>query len=541
MGGINRLGNQVNFDNNRPEPVIKKVEVKVQTVEVAFKDSKTGESSFQASMLKAQLTKAFNPQVLQGAPPQVDQAKVDDALKTIREKLDESGWFNDVTHSELKDIQNTLQNLNGAEANQVIANLKPEELKKFADELGSSGWFGTGGFDATEKKEFLNSMAGKLDAGNLAKLATALNTGDAAGEENMRVLSQSIAENTSPQVKADFVKAMAGQVESTSSNGLAVANVIASLKNNPAELKQAIDGLSDSQLKAVMRAATQERIEGNSTMLLPSSPNSGFGNVNTTRRTFNPEPLKQMLEAVATSDDPKLKARVFDAGANQLKELEDYGDLTKPGNLLIPSAGVKESAQTIRQGLTSILDSDTSGIITRLEKTNNAKGLTSYMKSMLNNDEGDKVHQFVNRLTTGDASKTPTENIEQNSGTATKPIYQNARNLGFLAGSIYSATRQITSDTNKQADVIKNIFGAVLGAGGAANPASGVAASLANGLTAEAARNIVDQINSGTVDLRQGLLRLTLPPDASGDPYSGTAKEAYNGSFSATALQNGFD
>ena len=152
------------------------------------------------------------------------------------------------------------------------------------------------------------------------------------------------------------------------------------------------------------------------------------------------------------------------------------------------------------------------------------------------------MRTFIDRLTKGnDLAGDPTARIEQNFGKPPQQIYQNARNLGFFAGSVYAATRQITSDTNKQADIIKNIFGSALGAVGAKNPATGVAAALANGLTAEVARNIVDGINNKTIDLREGLIRLTLPPDQSGDPYSGVAKDAYNSSFSATALQNGFD
>lgn len=553
MSGIGRVGNQINIDNNRSrEAAAKKPEVKVETAEVAFKNSKTGDGEMRASIMRAQITRAFDtrslvtnaeyvpptsgqtptapnnqtPATPNAQTPPVDQAKVDDALKTIRERLSEGITDWDVSHGDLKEIENQFKNLNSAELNRAFEQMSPDELKKYASELNGD----LGGYNAEEKKELFDHFAKNLNGANLSRLASAMDLGEESSsvrpgqtaEPDVNILARSIAENASPEAKAEFVKNLAAQADKHQNAGVAAAQVLAGMKNNPALLNSTLKELDDSgRLSSVVDAAARKT---------EVSTRGG------TITNYDPQPLRDLLDAAATlqgSNVTRQQTRLFELAANKITEIRD--------NARFATYYGQPAEDLIRGGLTNILNNNTGGVVGQLEINNNGAAMTAYLKSALNAGENDQVRQFINRLTTGNPPTNPTEFIEQNSGTPDKPIYQNARSLGFFAGSLFSASRQITGDANKQAEIIKNVLGVALGAGGAANPASGVVASLANGLTAEAARRLLDGVNGDHARLQEEFFKLFLPPGADGNPYSGTAKEAFNGSFSITALRNGFN
>lgn len=513
------------FDYGRRDPSIDKPKPfnpGPYAPEKTFADS-SRDKFFGGAILQARLNNNFNQT---NTPPAavVDPQKVDAAVKSIQESLTETWTDWDVSKGDLKDIQKTFADLNAAEANEVFSKLSADDVKKYADELSGI----MGGYGENDKQELFNELAGKLDARNLARLGDALlarEDGKKIDTSDVKLLSEAIAKNAPDAVKAEYLGVISGRIEKDEEFALGAAQILASLKNNPQALETAVQNLSDGQLKAVVAAASQETFSGN--------PLNGTPQV-----SYDTKPLVDLLGAVSGSQNASLKARVFEAAALQMKEISEAGSALPT----VVALGKDAEVAQVRTALTNLLQSDATGIVTKLEKKNTAQGMTAYLKSMLGNGEGDKVRELIASLVKGnDSSENPAARIETNFGTPEKPIYQNARTLGFFAGSIFSATKQITDDVNKQADIIKNIFSAGFGAAGAANPASGVAASIANGLTAEAVKGIVDGINNETKDLRQALLELTLPPDASGEPYSGVAKDAYNGSFSATAIQNGFD
>lgn len=447
---------------------------------------------------------------------QVDNQKVEDAVNTIKDRLDE-GFLGDVSHGDLSDIQNTFRNLNSAEANEVFRRLSDGDLEKWANELDGT----LGSFSGDEKKALFNELAGKLDGQQLARFTNAL--GD---RENIQSLGDSVANNASDATKADLINRMRDYVETNEGSAVAVAELIAGLGNNPRALEGVLQNMSQTQLGAIMRAASQEEIHSTAGLF-------GGGSIYT---TFEPQPLVDMLNAVSRTGNAELKANVFQAASLELKRIEEAG------GLLNPVAGQDDAARQVRNALTGLLQSDTTGIMTELEHNfRNGDGISAYTKSMLNAGETTELGNIIARLSKGnDLRGDPLARFgTQERGTDGHPHYRNAQVLGYFAGALFSGAKQITSDRSRQADMLKNVFGTIAGATGAANPASGVVSSILNGLTQQIVADVTNGLNKGTMDMEEALEQLIFPRDTrTGDTYEGAAEADYDSAFSRVVLRN---
>jgi hypothetical protein len=101
---------------------------------------------------------------------QNNPALIESAVRAIESKLDERGWFNDVTHAELQDISTTLEQLTPQQANEVISRLSGATLSKWSDEINSNGLAGTGGLNADERTDLFNNLASNLKLDQLARV-----------------------------------------------------------------------------------------------------------------------------------------------------------------------------------------------------------------------------------------------------------------------------------------------------------------------------------------------------------------------------------
>ena len=111
--------------------------------------------------------------------------------------------------------------------------------------------------------------------------------------------------------------------------------------------------------------------------------------------------------------------------------------------------------------------------------------------------------------------------------------YQNAQVLGYFAGGVAAATKQITSDRTKQADIIKNVFGTALSLAGGVNSTVGANSTIANGLSQTIVNDVVDRLNKQTMEIDEALTKLTIPHNPqTGKPYNGEAEESYKTNFS---------
>jgi hypothetical protein len=452
------------------------------------------------------------------ATPPVDPKKVEDAVNTIKNRLSEGFTDWDVTHGDLTDIQNTFKNLNREEANEVFRRLSDDDIGKWVGEL--NGW--NGSYSREEKQRLFGELAGKLNGENLARLAGFLGSdGFDLGD-----LGRAVAQNASSDVKVDFVRRMAGSVENNRAAAEAVAEVISGLQNDPAALDRALGSLSDTQLQKLM-----EKISVHGYAV--SSP---YGSAYTTE--YKGELLAKMLGAVARSNNPEVKARVFHLAAQHLKSIEDAPNFL-PANAII---GKNDAAARIRDGLTNLINSDPVGIMTSLEHNyRNGEGITAYVKSMLDAGKTTELGNIIAKLSKGnDLRGDPLARFgQQVRGTDGNPHYQNAQVLGYFAGALFAAAKQITSNRSKQADMLKNIFGTIAGAAGAANPASGVASSILNGLTSQIVNEVTDGLNRGTMSMEEALEKLIFPRNpTTGESYEGAAEADYDSAFSRVVLRN---
>lgn len=448
-------------------------------------------------------------------PPTADPKKVEDAVNSIKNSLSEGLTDWDVTHGDLNNIRDTFKNLNAEEANQVMSRLSDGDIQKWADELSGLN----GGYSREEKQQLFNELAGKLSGANLARIAKALGDDGFAAQDFGRAVGQ----NASAQAKVDFVRNMAGSVEKSDGASEAVAEVIAGLQNNPAAIDQALGALSDSQLSKLMENISVNGI---------SSPMGGY------TIEYKGELLGKMLDAVSKSNNPDVKARVFNAAALQLKSIENAPGLL-PGTAII---GKGDAAAKIRDSLTNVINSDTVGIMTSLEHNyRNGEGITAYAKSMLEGGKTAELGQIVARLSKGnDLKGDPLARFgTQVRGTDGNPHYQNAQVLGYFAGGLFAGAKGITEDNKKQADMLKNIFGTIAGATGAANPASGVVSSILNGLTQGIVNEVTDGLNKGTMDMQEAIEKLLFPRNTeTGALYEGAAEADFDSAFSRVVLRN---
>lgn len=453
-----------------------------------------------------------------GTTPAVDPKKVDDAVRSIKDHLSEGFTDWDVTHGDLESIQRTFQGLNAAEANQVFDRLSDGDLNKWTDELSGIN----GGYSREEKQQLFNELAGKLSGANLARLAKTLgNDGFEAGD-----LGRAIGQNASSGARADFVANMAGSVEKSRGASEAVAEVIAGLQNNPAALDRALGSLSDSQMQKLMENIS---VRGTST----ATP---FGGAYTIE--YKGELLGKMLDAVAKSNDPNVKARVFNAAALQLKSIENAPNLM-PATAII---GKGDAAAKIRDSLTNVLNSDVTGIMTSLEHSyRNGEGIAAYAKSMLAGGKTAELGQIIAKLSKGnDLKGDPLARFgTQVRGTDGNPHYQNAQVLGYFAGALFAGAKSITGDRSKQADMLKNVFGTIAGGVGALNPPAGIASSVVNGLTQTVVNQVTDAVNSGTMDMQEALQKLIFPRNVNtGELYEGAAEADFDSAFSRVVIRN---
>lgn len=372
--------------------------------------------------------------------PSVDPQKVEDAVKAIKESLSQGVFDWDVTHGDLENIQKTFQGLNAEESNQAFAKLSDDDLKNWIQEL--NGW--NGSYSREEKQQLFSELTGKLNGENMARFAKLLgNDGFDSGD-----FGRAVGQNASADARVDFVKNMAGSVEANKGASEAVAEAISGLQNDPAALDRALNSLSDTQLQKLMENIT-----------VTSWQYQGANTIN-----YNGELLSKMLDAVSKSNNPEVKARMFNAAALYLKSVEDAPNIMLANAII----GKNDAAAKIRDSLTKILDSDTTGISNHLTFNptyRNGEAVTAYLKSMLKAGKTDEVGNLIAKLAKGNNLS---EDQMSHFSTYTtdkdgNKIYENAQMLGYFTGALVAANKQVSGDTEKQADLLKKILSTAAG------------------------------------------------------------------------------
>lgn len=448
-------------------------------------------------------------------PAPVSSNRVDQALETIRDRLDE-GFLGDVSRGDLQDINETLEGLTPAERNAVVAEMSDDELNKWTGELDNGGGvLGMGeGLSADERRDLHTSLGGSLDATQLERVYNAYDN-----REQRLELAQGVAAHATSDVKTDFIGELADKVTESDgvggvmindqgdTDGLAVAHVLGSLGGDQTALNDAYGKLSDTQLSAVFEAATQQVMYNNLSGGLPTY-------------SYDAGPLADVVDAAATSTDPQLKARVFELAGRQLETVSGAN------GLITPTTGTGEAADEIRASMESLLKSDVNGVTEALEQDYQAgKGMTAFLQETLGQDNGaETIRGLVDQLArgndlSGDMLQRFTTPVEQDGGV----FYPAAERMGYFSGSLHQAFEGVNQGASDNVDTLKTIFGFATGK----LPGPGV--SDATGwLTEQAFDTALSEYKSGQTDLFESIVDLTTPTAADGRPYDGPAEISYN-------------
>lgn len=395
---------------------------------------------------------------------------VGDAVNTINSKLDTSGWFNTVTNGETHDIVNAITKLPAGQADQVIDRLQQGgKLDAVAHEVMDGDWFGNGGLSGDERRAFFADMAGKLDGQSLADLSNAFAKADNGGFEPVKELGDAIATHASPQVKIDYIASMKAQVDAKSSHSdnaifvnsthfqdaeaTAVGTVLGSLRGAQAE--QGFNAIGD-KLPDVLSSA----VDGTMT-----TTTSMGGATNT--MTWNADKFEAIMDAAASTNNPDLKAHVFDQGADTLKQVQGTNSIL--GGLTV--VGKDATVKQMTDGLSAVLNSDTSGVVKELtynQDSMDGSGMATYAKAMLDQGREAELGQQMGRLQFGNGGN---ENaVDRLNETVKVPGTNqdrrpNAGALGYFVGSVYAAAESRSKDAASDRTSMTNILKSALTVG----------------------------------------------------------------------------
>ena len=242
---------------------------------------------------------------------------VDAALNRVRNNLNENWLDWDVTQSELKDSTQALKELSPSERNEAIGKLSDDELKHWAAETKGLN----SPLNADDRRDLLNVFAKDLDASQLARVSKAFGATDVAA---------SVASHTPADRKAEYIQALQGDADGAAKieagfgsvmagndNARAIAQVLGSLKDSPAQFASAAQGLEQAgKLDDVMMAASGARL----TTIAASVP---IGSA-TTSISFDDKQLQDILAGAAALPPSDLATRtsLFKAGAQPLASMQ---------------------------------------------------------------------------------------------------------------------------------------------------------------------------------------------------------------------------
>jgi hypothetical protein len=401
--------------------------------------------------------------------PEADAKKFDHYLRN--EGLFGSVFFGYTRGDAVKECIAILDKYQGdpAALDALLNKIGDKDLKLFESQLGAT---------SNEKRTQLFHLLAKNASGeDLGKIWSNL------GRDDQQALAQAIAQDSSGQTKADFVKSIATQTtkqDDKTSRGifsndtttygspaaLSVATVLGSMSGK--DLTSALAGLDDNQLQAVMNAAEQKTKSSE-----PFVPNHDV--------SYDTAPLTAIIEHAKTAD-PVQKARVFRDAAVILDDI--HSSSTAP---FASSSDAGAQAKAVASAMTSLIQSDPKGIVDQLRLLDNAKGehteagfckgqaLISYASELMREGNTEPLSKLACDLRFGlkpDKNHPDTYILTPHGKTDTgEPFYENAQDLGYFVGALVVASEQSTGDKTGQIQMAGTIFGGIEGVlGTAGNP-----------------------------------------------------------------------
>jgi hypothetical protein len=347
-----------------------------------------------------------------------------------------------------------------------------------------------GGGTSRGKDEVLDQMADGLARiiGSLGPHSNAFTRpdGPSGGLAPITEISSTVAAHTYWQVKLDYITALAPNIDNkfhsdigfgystishTDAEAVAVIEVLSTMRGSNAE--EAFTALG-SHLPDVLISSL------NTKMNSVTSPNG----MSAMTISWDAGSYEAIMYAAASMSDADLKAQIFDAGVDAMRSVRDT-NLTIGG---LTPLYKPEAMDKMIDALTTIIDSDTSGVMRELTfngATRDGSDFAAYAKEMLN--QGGEAHlgaqmarlQMGNRLTANPVDRLNQTEIVPNSNNQTR--LPQAASLGYFVGSVSAAVKSIDSDVEKQRALTTAILKSTLSIvdkariGGAA---TGIAASV---------------------------------------------------------------
>lgn len=449
---------------------------------------------------------------------------VQDTVNSVTQNLDASGLFNTVTHDEVRTSVEAIQALPADQADQVIDQLAQNgQLDRLAEEVMDGSWFGNGGLSTDERQQFFSDMAGKLDGQSLAALSGsfARKGGDDGGYEPVTELGRAVATHTPPSEKVEYIRQLGGQTEVngrldaglgyantsyTDAEGRAIGDVLGSLRGSYAE--QGFQALGPN-----LNNVLQSSIDAN--LVSTAGPMGGGANT----MSWSADQFRGIMDAAASMGNADLKAQVFAAGAQTMREVEGTDNVI--GGLTV--VGKDDTLRAMTDGLTAVVNSDTTGVMRELtynSATMDGSDFATYAKQMLDQGRNDELAAQMGRLQFGNGMNenavTRLDEVATVPGTS-QERRENAGALGYFVGATQAAAQSITTDVAEQRAIATAFLKSVLTVVDKASPLTGPAAP-AVGTSAAVAKEWVQfgvnaAIGDPTADAGIMLERAALPID----------------------------
>ena len=449
---------------------------------------------------------------------------VQSATQVIDSRMS-SGFLDPVTHDDIRAVTDRISALPAADADRLVDQLAAEgKLDCIAEEAMDGSILGMGGLSTDERQRFFADMADKLDGASLATLSNAFakTGGDSQGYTPVTELGSAIATHAAPQTKVDYLGQIAGSAGTGSHSdvgfGYSGVNLVDAEARAAGEVLGSLQGsFAQSGFQALgthLPDVLTSAIDGDMTTV------AGMGGSATTV-SWNADNFEAIMGAAASTGDADLKAQVFDAGADTLRSVRDTNTII--GGLTV--VGKDDALRTMTNGLTAIVDSDTTGVMRELTMngtTRDGSDFSAYAKEMLNQGREAELGTQMGRLQVGnDGTENAIDRLYRSEvipNTDHQTRLPNAAALGYFVGGVSAAVKAIDADVASQqastTAVLKSALTVVDKArvGGPAALAVGTAASVAKEWVQFAVKSAIKNPNA---DAAVTLARAALPIDAS--------------------------
>lgn len=458
---------------------------------------------------------------------------VQDAANAIDRRM-ESGFLNPVTHDDMRAVASEMASLPAAEADRLVDQLVADgKLDRIAGEMMDGSILGLGGLDKGERQDFFADMAGKLDGDSLGALSAAFARTDenSGGFTPVTELGSAVATHASPQAKLDYIEAIRPEISDASHSDIgfgyssaefadaeasAAGEVLGSMRGAYAE--DAFRALGD-KLPDVLTSS----IDGSMTTV------ATYGGASNTM-SWNADGYEAIMGAAASMSDADLKAQVFDAGIDTLRSVRDTDSVF--GGLTV--VGKDDTLRTMTDGLTAVLNSDTTGVMRELTfngATRDGSDFAAYAKEMLSQGREAELGEQMGRLQVGnDGTENPVDRLyvsETVPNSKNQTRLPNAAALGYFVGGVSAAVQSIDKDVAQQQMMTTAVLKSALTVVDKAAIGGAVARTV--GATAAVAKEWVqvavnEAITNPSKDAAVTLARAALPVDpATGETGVGSA------------------